>query len=271
MVRLACCAIAAAALFADDTVLVPSGSYIRGRTFDWPDYNMAWYPNPAKDDQPARTVTLDAFHIDRAEVTNAAYAEFVSATKHRAPYHWVGGRPAAHAASLPVTNVSWDDAAAYCTWRRRRLPTEAEWERAARGASVETGMYPWGDRAITAADAVYNRIDGPEPVCSKTPDSFNLCDMVGNVWEWTSDWYGRDYYAVSPERNPSGPDTGLYRALRGGSWFDVPPLFLTTSYRSWARQSERSPTIGFRCARDANQGSVSTAKERQVPGRETVR
>ena len=148
---------------------------------------------------------------------------------------------------LPVVNVSWDDSAAFCAWDGKRLPTEAEWEHAARGTQEGNMMYPWGDRKITEADAVFNKLDGPAAVCSKTRSAAGLCDMIGNVWEWCSDRYGQHYYQDSADRNPRGPEKGLYRVIRGGSWFDVPPLFLTLSYRSWARERERSPTIGFRC------------------------
>lgn len=251
MVRLVLSTLAVTSLFAGEMALIPAGNFTRGRTFEWPDYKVAWYPNPAKDDQPARSIALDAFYLDRTEVTNARYAAFVKATGHRAPYHWVGGLPAEKTENQPVTNVSWDDAAAFCKWDGKRLPTEAEWERAARGDALDKGMYPWGDRKIEPTDAVYGLVDGPEPVCSKTRNSLGLCDMIGNVWEWCSDWYSRNYYGESPDRNPPGPEGGQYRVLRGGSWFDVPPLFLTPSYRSWAREAERSPTIGFRCARDA--------------------
>ncbi|MBV8818530.1 MAG: SUMF1/EgtB/PvdO family nonheme iron enzyme, partial [Acidobacteriaceae bacterium] len=201
--------------------------------------------------QPARKISVDPFFMDVAEVTNQRYAAFVNATGHRAPYGWKNGQmPEAHE-NYPVVDVSWDDARDFCAWEGKRLPTEAEWERAARGKE-EGRMYPWGDREITSKDAVYNRVDGPQPVCSKEKNDFCLCDMIGNVWEWCSDWYGQHYYDEAPGRNPPGPEKGLYRVLRGGSWFDVPPLFLTTSYRSWARQSERSPTIGFRCVKNAS-------------------
>jgi formylglycine-generating enzyme len=229
-------------------VRVAAGEFTRGRTFPWSDYETPWYPNPAKDDLPARKIHLDAFDIDETEVTNQRYAGFVAARGHRAPFHWVGGKLPAGQERHPVSNVSWDDAVAFCAWEGKRLPTEAEWERAARGTS-EGKMFTWGDRDPTPKDAGFNRTDGPAPVCSFPRNELGLCDMTGNVWEWCSDWYGKSYYETSPAKNPTGPEAGLYRVLRGGSWFDVPKLFLTVPYRSWARPAERSPTIGFRCAR----------------------
>jgi formylglycine-generating enzyme required for sulfatase activity len=227
---------------------IPGGSFPRGRTFVWTDADVKWYPRAHQDDLPARTVTIDPFYLDEAEVTNDRYARFVKASKHRAPYHWKQGRMPEGKGRFPVSNVSWDDAAAFCAWDGgKRLPSEAEWERAARGFS-EAGMYPWGDRAITPADARYGS-EEPAVVCGKRKNYFGLCDMIGNMWEWTADWYERTYYTSSPDANPRGPVKGMYRVLRGGSWFDQPPLFLTVSYRSWARAAERSPTIGFRCAK----------------------
>ena len=241
-----------AALFflaAADMATVPAGEYLRGRTFPWSDYDVAWFPNPAKDDGPPRRLKMAAFSIDVAEVTNARYLAFVKVTARPAPYHWKQGQPAVEKLNHPVYNVSYDDAVSFCAWDGgKRLPTEAEWERAARGP-LEGKIYPWGDRAITPADAVYERKDGPGPVCSKTKNGFGLCDMTGNLWEWCADWYDRKYYESAPAENPVGPPTGQYRVLRGGSWFDVPPLFLSLPYRSWARPPERSPTIGFRCAK----------------------
>lgn len=233
-------------------VFVPGGEFTRGRNFPWPDADVPWYPTSHQDDKPARAVRLDPFYLDEAEVTNERYAAFVKAERHRAPYHWIKGQVPEGKEKLPVVNVSWEDATAFCEAEGKRLPTEAEWERAARGG-LEKGMFPWGDRAITAKDARYNS-DGPVAVCSKEKNRYGLCDMIGNVWEWCSDWYARTYYAESPEESPKGPETGLYRVLRGGSWFDQPPLFLMVSYRSWARSGERSATIGFRCAKGFGRG-----------------
>jgi formylglycine-generating enzyme required for sulfatase activity len=227
---------------------IPGGEFTRGRTHEWKDYDVEYYPRANQDDSPARRIYIDPFYLDLAEVANERYAAFIKATHHRAPYHWVDKQIPKGKEKLPVVNVSWDDAVAYCAWEGKRLPTEAEWERAARGLA-EGSMFPWGNRDATSKDAHYGSAAGPTEVCTKERNYFGLCDMIGNVWEWCSDHYGRTYYAEAPGRNPTGPETGLYRVLRGGSWFDTPPLFLTVSYRSWARQAERSPTIGFRCAK----------------------
>jgi formylglycine-generating enzyme required for sulfatase activity len=228
-------------------VFIPGGQFSRGRTFEWADAKVQWYPTSDQDDLPVRSITVDPFYMDEAEVTNQRYAAFAAATHHRTPYQWLHGELPNGKEKYPVVNVSWDDATSFCAWEGKRLPTEAEWERASRGIG-DGKMYPWGDRAPTAEDARFNS-EGPVDVCSKKRNHFGLCDMIGNVWEWCSDWYERTYYSVAPEKNPTGPATGLYRVLRGGSWFDQPPLFLTCSYRSWARQAERSATIGFRCVK----------------------
>jgi formylglycine-generating enzyme required for sulfatase activity len=230
-----------------DMVFIPGGEFARGRTYDWPDTRLKWYPNPAKDDVPVRRIHVDAFYMDRSEVSNESYAAFLKASGRPAPYHWGKQGVPEGKENHPVVNVSWDDASAYCAWQGKRLPTEAEWERACRGIA-EGRMYPWGDKA-PAPELAHFDAEAPAPVCATKPNYFGLCDMIGNVWEWVADWYDRNYYESAPVRNPSGPARGLYRVLRGGSWFDQPPLFLTCSYRSWARQAERSPTIGFRCAK----------------------
>lgn len=231
--------------------LIPAGEFHRGRTHEWTDQALAWYPNPLKDDLPVRSIALDAFLLDEAEVTVERYAAFVEATGHRAPYDWKHGEPPA-AAQAPAINVAWEDAKAFCEWDGKRLPTEAEWEKACRGGT-DDHTYSWGDEEPTAELAHFGSQEGgPIPVCSKARNGYGLCDMIGNAWEWTADWYGRDYYAEAPESNPPGPQTGQYKALRGGSWYDKPAsMFLTCSYRSWARPAERSPNVGFRCAKAA--------------------
>ncbi len=228
-------------------VFIPGGEYQRGRTYEWTDYDVKWYPTAHQDDRPVRKIAVDAFYLDESEVTNEKYAVFAKATGHRVPYHWRKGQVADGKGQHPVANVSWDDAVAYCQHQGKRLPTEAEWERAARGLA-EGRMFPWGDKNPTQKQARFGS-ESTVPVCTTERNSFGLCDMIGNVWEWVSDWYGRTYYADAPERNPTGPERGLYRGLRGGSFFDDPPLFLTVSYRSWARPIERSATVGFRCAK----------------------
>ena len=231
-------------------VFIPGGEFPRGRSYDWPDTRLAWYPNPLKDDTPVRRVYVNPFYMDEAEVTNERYAAFARATRRKVPYHWRRDGIPKGQEKHPVVNVSWDDAAAFCGWEQKRLPTEAEWERASRGLA-EGRIYPWGDSNPTPQLAVYGSDTGAQAVCSKERNYFGLCDIIGNVWEWTTDWYDRNYYAVAPDRDPPGPAQGIYRVLRGGSWFDQPQpqLFLSCSYRSWARPAERSPTIGFRCVR----------------------
>jgi len=236
-------------------ISVPGGDYIRGRSYDWPDQRFKWYPNPAKDDTPIGPVVVSAFLIDEAEASNEQYAAFVAATGHRAPFHWVDAKMPAGGEKLPVANVSWDDAVKFCAWQGKRLPTEAEWEKACRSGRDEE-MYPWGNGKPTDELAHFNSTEGPAPVCAKKKSPTGLCDMAGNVWEWVHDWYDTNYYAdyTSPEQteNPRGPEKGTYRAIRGGGWFaGESELFMTCSYRSWALPSERAPTIGFRCAKDA--------------------
>lgn len=226
---------------------IPGGDFSRGRTYDWPDTKLIWYPTVLADDLPVRKITLAPFYLDVYEVTNQRYSAFVKASHHRPPYQWRGLEAPKGMEKRPVTNVSWDDAAAFCAWEGKRLPTEAEWERACRG-TAEGEKYPWGNSAPTSKLAVFGLDSGAVDVGTKPMNYFGLYDMIGNVWEWTADWYDRTYYEAAPDTNPQGPGEGRYRVLRGGSWFDTPDTFLASSYRSWARQGERSPTIGFRCA-----------------------
>jgi formylglycine-generating enzyme len=174
------------------------------------------------DERPVHRVWVDAFDMAVFQVTNADYAPFLAATRHRAPLHWED--PNFSHREQPVVAPSWFDALAYCdflsriTGRRYRLPTEAEWERAARGG-VEGKLYPWGDTLPeTLPDYATRWKNGPEPAGRYAPNPYGLYDIGDNVHEWCSDWYAAGYYATSPEHNPFGPATGNRRASRGGSW-----------------------------------------------------
>ena len=174
------------------------------------------------DEKPVHRVWVDAFELAAYQVTHAEYARFLAATKHPQPLHWDDSN--FHHPQQPVVAPSWFDAAAYCEWlsktagRRYRLPTEAEWERAARGG-VEGQLYPWGDEPPESLPDYAKRWKtGPEPVGLYPPNAYGLYNICDNVHEWCADWYDPRYYARSPERNPPGPAEGSRRASRGGSW-----------------------------------------------------
>lgn len=228
-------------------VLIPAGEFIMGRTKLTPDDKTPMRPQILLDDRPDHKVRLEAFYLDPYEVTNARYAAFVKATRHRVPYHWLGGEIPKGEETFPVYNVDWEDADAYCRWAGKRLPTEAEWERAARGGK-EGLSYPWGDKPDPKL-ARYNQPQ-PGPAGAFPPNGFGLYDLAGGVSEWCSDWFARQYYQKSPPRNPAGPDSGLYKVIRGGAWSDAASR-ITVFFRNWVRPNQTTPNIGFRCARSA--------------------
>jgi formylglycine-generating enzyme len=173
-------------------------------------------------ERPVHRVWIDAFEFAECQVTNREYAKFILATGHRQPIHW--NDPLFSHPEQPVVGPSWLDALAYCEWlssatgRRYRLPTEAEWECAARGG-LEQKLYPWGDEPLVSLANYSSRWKkAPEAVGRAERNAYGLCDIGANVHEWCADWFGAEYYAVSPERNPQGPATGSRRASRGGSW-----------------------------------------------------
>jgi len=213
----------------------------------------------SSDESPVHTVYLDAFYIDIYEVTNLLYALCVEAGACTEP-HSEGSynRDSYYGNSTydeyPVIYVDWDQANGYCEWRDARLPTEAEWEKAARGG-LEGKLYPWGDQAPDCSTVNYSGTNGCEGdttrVGSYAPNGFGLFDMAGNVWEWVMDWYGENYYGSSSSRNPSGPSSGTYRVLRGGSWLNVATL-IRVALRNWYSPYDRlnwGSGNGFRCAR----------------------
>jgi len=206
-----------------------------------------------EDERPKHQVWLPAFFIDIHEVTTAQYASFLAATNHLAPWQWNMVDLSQHS-DRPVIGVDWSDADAYCRWKGKRLPTEAEWEKSARG--TDGRLYPWGNRAPNkdlanfASGARFNYGQVLMPVQSyehgKSP--YGLLQMAGNVWEWVQDWYATNYYEVSSEHNPQGPEQGQFKVLRGGSWSDLPKYLLTYG-RFKLPPDTRNSYTGFRCAK----------------------
>jgi formylglycine-generating enzyme required for sulfatase activity len=234
-------------------VFVPAGDFIMGSP-----------PGEGGDEEfPQHTVTLDAYWIDQTEVTNAQYKLFVNSTGHEAPTKCDWGDPTygddAYA-KHPVICVSWEDAKAYCEWAGGRLPTEAEWEKAAKGTDRRT--YPWGSsfdgsrtnycdvncegsQKDTGVDDGYVRT-APVGSFPQGISIYGALDMSGNVSEWVSDWYSLKYYARSPQVNPQGPNGSLYRVLRGGSWYGTYTNERIVS-RFWMTPDNNDMTTGFRC------------------------
>ena len=200
------------------------------------------------DEQPRHRVTLtQGFWISVTEITFAQYRVFAQATGHVMPHV-----PTWADETHPVVGVTFDDAVAYCTWAGGRLPTEAEWEYAARGGAGSL-KYPWG-ADITHDDANFDGTGGRDqwmkssPVASFAPNLFGLFDVSGNVWEWCVDWYEERYYARSPAVDPTGPPEGKARVVRSGCWTSDPGR-LRTSYRFSLDPSDSQVSVGFRCVR----------------------
>ncbi len=233
----------------------------------------------AADERPMHKVYLDAYYIGKYEVTNAEYYEFWKLQERNSsdqkPQHTpenfphlphIGDWPtrAEQFPNYPVVGVSWHDAAAYAAWKGMRLPTEAEWEKAARGYTNRT--WPWG-RAIepyanTAAtdDGYENRL-APVGSFPKGKSYYGAMDMAGNVWEWTTDWYSDVYYwyssqavAKRPKQNPMGPTVGSWRVIRGGSWIDAITRCSTT-FRFYLYPNLKTSFVGFRLAKSAKKVS----------------
>ena len=203
------------------------------------------------DERPVHRVHVDAFEMSIHPVTRGDYARFLAATAHAQPRDW--SDPSLAGDDRPVVGVSWHDAVAYCAWRAadgdpQRLPTEAEWERAARGGR-DGAAFPWGD-AMPAwiPDAGRGPLPGPWPVSLGEPNPFGLYGIAANVHEWCADWHDRGYYAVSPDRNPQGPAAGIRRASRGGSWRHAVTISRSAA-RSKIDPSFRYTDYGFRTVR----------------------
>jgi formylglycine-generating enzyme required for sulfatase activity len=192
-------------------------------------------------ERPVHEVWLDPFLIARTPVTNAAFAAYLAATGTPAPRFW--NEPAFADPAQPVVGVTWDEACAFAAWAGARLPTEAEWEKAARGG-VESARFAWGDAPPAA------RFDRPPRVGTTPPNPLGLTELSGACHEWCADWFDEHYYAYAPARNPRGPLTGTRRVSRGGAWRPADPRS-PVAHRSSLPPHLRYSDYGFRLARDA--------------------
>ncbi len=247
----------------DEMVRIPAGTFLMGsdRKVDKNSYQPEF---------PQRKVYLDAYEIDQYEVTTVQYLKFVLATDRPPLVDWQydGGNFQVTMATHPVMHVSWLDADAYCQWAGKRLPTEAEWEKAARGE--EGRIYPWGNHPAGLTRANFGRTglsgpvrDRPERLLLYPPiisvdkyenavSPYGVYQMSGNVAEWAADWYDPSYYKTAPDRNPKGPERGTQRAFRGGGWIDSTPS-VRAAQRNGADPNTNMNWLGFRCARDARE------------------
>jgi len=221
-------------------VLIPAGSFLMGDD----------------ENSPRREIFVDSFYMDKYEVTVGRYAAFLKATGNVKPPEEWETVDLQSGAELPVVGVDWHDADGYCRWVGKRLPTEAEWERAARGGDER--KYPWGSDAPTPAHTTFGKPyqnpvykDGVARVGthSKGMSPFGIYDLSGNVWEWVSDWYAESFRR-DDVRNPKGPENGTHKVMRGGGWYD-PPDRITATKRMYAEPAQRDDEVGFRCASDA--------------------
>lgn len=242
-----------------EMILIPAGEFQMGCA---PEHNGGFACPP--DELPLRTVNLESFFIDKFEVTNTWYAECVAEGACNPPSNFSSATNTSYFdnpefANYPVIYVTWNDANDYCAWAGKRLPTEAEWEKAARAALPIA--YPWGDDepACNLANMNNNATSslcvGDASAVGSYPDGANeygVMEMAGNVWEWVNDWYSEDYYATSPAENLQGPDDGTYKVLRGGGWSNN-WVFLRTSSRGFDPVFNSSKDVGFRCALPANE------------------
>ncbi|MGH9824052.1 MAG: formylglycine-generating enzyme family protein, partial [Blastocatellia bacterium] len=229
-------------LIPEGMVLVPAGTYTIGRE------GGDLYSSPV------HKATLQAFYIDKTEVTNAQYKKFVDATGQKSPDDWAGGEIPAGNDNYPVVGVSWKDASAYAAWADKRLPTEEEWEAAARGP--EALIYPWGNDWRPGAANIGTR--GIVDVGSFTDGAspFGVLDMIGNVWEWTADEFKT--YSGNPAKLPYTLSSGsVYRVIRGGA-FDGNKTNDAT-YRGFLEENKRYPKTGFRCVKTAENPQEGSA------------
>ena len=265
-------------------VLVPRGDFVMGTLEQTISQLIATFGGTREAYEceiPQRIVALDTFYIDKYEVTNEMYQEFCRATEHHLPKHWENGKFPAGEERHPVHGVSWYDANAYALWAGVCLPTEAQWEKAARG--MDGRLFPWGDeldhrkahylrpeyffqskeefdKLATAGLVPNGCLTAEVGSYSQGASPYGVMDMLGNVWEWCRDWFDCTYYTWGPSINPAGPQSGKRRVLRGcASVYDL--YKLRCSYRNSSRPSGSAELEGFRCCYNlpAEQPSKSAA------------
>lgn len=247
----------------DEMVKVPAGPFLMGS-------DKKVDRNAYSAELPQRTIHLDAYEIDKFEVTTVQYLKYILAKDLPPLIDWQydGGNFQETMANHPVMHVSWADAAAYCAWAGKRLPTEAEWEKAARGDDGR--IYPWGNEMAGLSRANFGRTglsgpvrDRPErlllypPIISvdkydNAASPYGTLQMAGNVAEWVADWYDKEYYKTAPDKNPKGPEKGTQKSFRGGGWIDSTPS-VRTAQRNGTDPNTKMNWMGFRCARDAKE------------------
>jgi formylglycine-generating enzyme len=223
-------------------VLVPAGEFTMGSE------------QGDDDEQPVHRVGLDSFYLDTFEVTNGQFAKFVSAIQSEPPWGFADQETPVVHADRPVRWVNWLEATGYCLWVGKRLPTEAEWEKAARG--TDGRVYPWGNEPPTPVHAVFGLKEGGADTVSpignrdKGMSPYGVHDLAGNLYEWVADWYDEAVYTTQPTINPRGPAAGATKVQRGGSYINN-PYRLRASFRTKGDPTEHDPNVGFRCAHDA--------------------
>ncbi len=225
-------------------VLVPAGEFVMGSD------------KGDEDEAPVHRVYLNAFYMDKFEVTNGRFAKYVEAIQSEPPWGFADKETPLIHAEHPVRWVNWMDAMGYCLWMGKRLPTEAEWEKAARG--TDERVYPWGNDPPTPVHAVYGLKEGGAETVSVIGDHhmgqspYGVQDLAGNLYEWVMDWYAEDFYSSflnGPAINPRGPGEGTVKVQRGGSYLNT-PYRLRSSFRTKSDPTEQDPNVGFRCAQD---------------------
>jgi len=228
-----------------DMVRIPAGEFYMGENkyYEWVfmlAYNIY--------DGPEHIVYLDEYYIDKYEVTNEQYAKFIKETGRRIPISWFDSR--FNQPKQPVVGIMWEDAVAYAKWVGKRLPTEAEWEKAARG--TDRRLWPWGSEIFDAERCNVWEIKllktVPVGTYEKGKSPYGCYDMAGNAWEWCADWYDQNYYYYSPKNNPKGPEYGQQKVIRGGSWHYF-GHFARCAARYRVPSFAQLTQIGFRCAK----------------------